>query len=160
MKPGVLLARRHRSDLVRASRSIPSPVSAETATKSPGGVADARQVRFISHQNPAPLALCALHQSEIVRVNGRGQIQHYQRHVGIGHGLITALDTQRLHQVLTGADAGRVHEFDRDSLDGRHLRHQIARGAGDVGHNRPILLQQPVEQAALADVRAARRWRA
>ena len=120
----------------------------------------ARQVGFISHQNPAPLLLRAFDQREIVGMHGRGQIQHYQRHVGVGHGLITALDPQGLHQILAGANAGRVHEFDRDSLDGRYFRYQIARGAGNVGDNRAILLQQPVEQAALADVGPSRRWRA
>ncbi len=82
----------------------------------------------------------------------RRQIQHHQRHVGIGHGLITALDTERLHQILAGANAGRVHEFDRDSVNGRHFRHQVARGAGDIGDDRAILLQQPVEEAAFAHV--------
>ena len=63
-------------------------------------------------------------------MHGRGQIHHYQRDIGVGHSLITALDPQRLHQILAGTDAGRVHEFDWDSLDGRHFRYQVARGAG------------------------------
>ena len=54
---------------------------------------------------------------------------------------------------LSHADAGRVHELDRNAVDGRHFRNQVARGAGDLGDDGAILLQQPVEQAALADVR-------
>ena len=112
----------------------------------------ARQIRFIADQNPASLLLCAFDQREIVRFNRRGKIHHHQRHVGIGHGLIAALDPQRLDHILAGANPGRIHEFHWDSVDRRHFRHQIARGAGDVGHNGAILFQQPVEQTALADV--------
>src|ERR1017187_5790913 len=46
----------------------------------------------------------------------------------------------------------RLH---RDAADGGGLAHQIARGAGRFRHDGAVLLQQAVEQAALADIGAS-----
>ena len=44
------------------------------------------------------------------------------------------------------------YELHGDAGDGGGLRHQVARGAGDVGDDGAVLLQQAIEKAALADV--------
>ena len=44
----------------------------------------------------------------------------------------------------------------RNSFDRSRFGNQIACRAGDVRHDRPVLLQQPVEQAALANIRPPR----
>ncbi len=80
------------------------------------------------------------------------RIHHHQRQIRIRHSVEAALNPQRLHQSFAFANSGCIHQPHRNSLDRRHFRNHVARGAGYVRHNRPILLQQTVEQTALADI--------
>ena len=83
------------------------------------------------------------------------RVHHHQRQIRVRHGLIAALDAQRLDHILPQPDARRVQKLHRNPAERRRLRHHVARGSRDLGHDGAVLLQQPVEQAALADVRPA-----
>ncbi len=74
---------------------------------------------------------------------------------GIRHGLEAALDAERFDQPVALANAGRVDQLHGDAADGGNFGDHIARGAGDVGDDGAVLLEQAIEQAALADVGAA-----
>ena len=94
----------------------------------------------------------ARNQGRILRSRRLGGIHHNQREVGIRHGLIAALDPQGLHQFRSFADTGGVIKLHRDSADGRTFGDQIAGGPGDGRDDGPVLLQQHIEKATLADV--------
>ena len=57
--------------------------------------------------------------------------------------------------VQRAADAGGVHELDRNAADGDGFADQIAGGAGRGGDDGALALDQAVEQARFADVGAA-----
>ena len=86
---------------------------------------------------------------------GLAGIDDDQGEVGVGHGLPGALDAQGLDQVAALADAGGVVEFDGDAADGSGLRDDVAGGAGDLGDDGAVVLEEAVEQAALADIGTA-----
>ena len=50
------------------------------------------------------------------------------------------------------AQAGRVHQFQRNAIERDPLGDRVARGAGSCGHNGAVALDEPVEERALADV--------
>ena len=126
---------------------MPSPVSAEVCSSSRHAPR--------SHLLPTtrrPLRPCE--QRGVLRGERPGSIHHHQGQVGVRHRLEAAFDAQALHRLGAFANAGRIDELHRDAADGSGLRYQVARGAGDVCDDGAILLQQAVEKAALADVRA------
>ena len=101
---------------------------------------------------PGPARPISVSSSAVRRLRG---VHHHQRQVGIGHRLVAALDAQRFHQLRAFADAGGIEELHRNAADGGRFGDQVAGGAGDVGDDGAVLLQQAVEEAALADVRTA-----
>ena len=82
------------------SSSIPSPVSADTATNSSGGSATRGRSDLLPTKMYLALPPGALDQRVIVRLDRFGEIQHHQRQVGVRHGLVTALDAQDLDQIV------------------------------------------------------------
>src|SRR5687767_345946 len=97
----------------------------------------------------------ALDKREIVRRERLRSVYYDDRQVGVGHGLIAALNTESLHQVLTCADPSGVDEPHGNPFHGGGLGNQVARCAGDIGHDGAVLFEEAVKKAALADVRAS-----
>ena len=114
-----------------------------------------RQIAFVPGDDAFALLPRFFDQLPIWSIERSREIHHYHCQIGVGHGLITALDAKLLDDILPRADSRCVHELDRNPFDHRRLRYQVARGAGNLGDDGAILLQQPVEQTALADIRTA-----
>ncbi len=80
------------------------------------------------------------------------EIHHHQSEVRIGHRLKAAFDAERLYQPFAFANASGIEQLHGDTMDGRGFRHNVTRGAGNIGDDRAILLEQAVEQTALAHI--------
>src|SRR5262249_10023685 len=63
-----------------------------------------------------------------------------------------AADADLLHRIVGVAQAGGVGQADRDAVEVERLLDQIARGARHVGDDGPLLPEEGVEQAGLADI--------
>ena len=59
-----------------------------------------------------------------------------------------------LHRILRGADAGGVEQRDRHPLQHDLAFQQIASGAGQIRHDRPLTPTEAIEQGALAHIGA------
>ena len=57
------------------------------------------------------------------------------------------------HRILRGADAGGVEQRDRHALQHDLAFQQIASGAGQIRHDRPLTPTKAVQQGALAHIR-------
>ena len=80
-------------------------------------------------------------------------IEDQQHQVGGGQGLAGACDAGLLDGAAGRVQAGRVAQFHGPAVDGGREGDDIARGAGRVVYDRPLVTGQGVHQAALAHVR-------
>src|SRR5438045_7756006 len=81
------------------------------------------------------------------------RIHHDERQIRIRHCLITAFDSEQLDAVLALTNAGRIDKTDRNTVQRSRFRNRVASSPGNVRHDRSILLDETIEQAALADIR-------
>ena len=112
-----------------------------------------QQVGFVMNHDGVRITVGQL---AIVRTPRPGAIEHQQQHVGRLDLLAGTLDAGRLDFVARGAQAGRVGQFNRPTVERRRRRHHVAGRAGRRRNNRPLVSQQRVNQAALAHVRTSR----
>ena len=83
------------------------------------------------------------------------RVEHDQHHVGVGERFQRLAHADAFGFVERVANSGGVHQMHRNSTDGDGLGDQVARGAGRGGDDGALVLDQPVEQARLADVGTA-----
>ena len=81
-----------------------------------------------------------------------GQVEQQQHQVGRGQGGAAALDAELLDAVVGGADAGGVEQGEGHALEHQLAFDQVAGGARQVGHDRPLAAAEPVEQARFAHI--------
>ena len=91
----------------------------------------------------------------IGRRPAHSQVKQQQHRIGAGQGFEAAGDAKPLHRVAGGADAGGIQQGEGYALQHQLRFEQVAGGAGQLGHDRPLAAAEPVEQAALAHVGAA-----
>ena len=97
----------------------------------------------LRHQGPQGLVLASPTGAEVK------QQQHQVRR---GQGGAAALDAELLDAVVGGADAGGVEQGEGHALEHQLAFDQVAGGARQVGHNRPLAAAEAVEQARFAHV--------
>ena len=83
------------------------------------------------------------------------EIKQQQHRIGRGQGLLAAADAQPFHQVIGGPDAGGVQQGERHAVQHQFALQQVAGGARQIGHDRPIPATEQVEQARFAHIGAA-----
>ena len=84
------------------------------------------------------------------------RIDDLQDHVGTTDLPPAPLDADPLHRVVGLAQAGGIDDVQRNTLDLDGLAQSIARRAGDLGDDRPLLAGQAIQQRTLADIGQAR----
>ena len=132
-------------------------MSAETRS-APRRVYAAGRSHFVPATRCLPLLLRCSDQLRVRGIEWRGQIHHHQRQIGVGHGLIAALDAQLLFSTTSWpcANARRVDETCTGMPSIAAVSETRSRVVpAIVGDDGAVLFEQPVEQTALADVRAA-----
>ena len=151
---------RKRSDRSRAiRRSIPAPVAAEIATarrdqavRAVATVAD----RSCSTRPRAAASLSIPSSSRSSSLSGRDRSSNDDRQDRRRRPLAARAQTPSCSTTsAVSRDARRVDKREREPADVGALGQQIARRAGNRGHDRAIRVEQRVEQARLADVRRA-----
>ena len=88
----------------------------------------------------------------IFRLQRLRRIQDDQRQIRVRHRLIAAFDPKLLDAILAGSNSGGIDETNRNTVERSGFRDRVARGTRNLRDNRPILFDQPIEQAALADI--------
>ena len=84
-------------------------------------------------------------------VRARQRVQRADRRVALGR--------RARRDLAAPPDPGRVDQHDLAAAPGQPRVDRVAGRARDLRHDRPVLAEQRVEQARLADVRAGRRTR-
>ena len=86
-------------------------------------------------------------------VDAFGRVHQNQRNIGILHRFFAALDTDFFHHVVGLPQTGGVGNVNGHAVQCDLFAHRVARGAGNIGHNRHIVARQSIEQAGFAHIR-------
>jgi hypothetical protein len=81
-----------------------------------------------------------------------GGIVHRQHKVRAGKFVPGTLDTQPLDFIAGIAQAGGIHQVERNPVDLDGFAQRVARGARNRRDDRPLHAREPIEQAGLADI--------
>ena len=93
-----------------------------------------------------------LQQLVVARVPGQRGIADEYDQVRFGHSPAGNLHPRPFDLVVARSQARRVNQFDRPAVDGGQRRDGVACRAGLFVNDGPLVAQQGVDQAALADV--------
>src|SRR6185312_962095 len=104
---------------------------------------ESRQIELIRGDESSSLSTRGLDKRAVAVHDHDGQIR-------IRHCLAAALDAESLHEFAGFANAGCIDDANGNAFEFDGFRDHVARGAGDVGHDGAILLNETIEEAALA----------
>ena len=114
------------------------------------------QIAFVEHRDQLRAIADTL--AEHLGLRAEGGFVHNTRVAEQHHDagflclLVAAFNAEFLNGVAGFTDTSGVDEPEQHAAERDRLFHRIARGSGDLAHDRPVLLQQRVKQGALAAV--------
>ena len=109
-----------------------------------------RQIPLVQAHDAAPVR--AFQQLAVGFIQRRGGIQHDQHHVGALHGLLRPVHADLFDGILGVPLPGGIGKLRHHAADAHALGQHVPGGAGNVGHDGPLLVQKRVHQAGLAHV--------
>lgn len=96
-----------------------------------------RQVALVQHDAARPPVQRAQERFVLIRQR-TAHVQHQQHHVRIRQGAARAVNANAFHRVVRVVQASSVRQVDDAAGEHQRALHQIARRAGNRGHNRPF----------------------